>query len=104
MIPSDQNVIGFITRQAKLMQTMNTDQLVHVAGSFGKPGSMTLGGQMYKQHATELAELNLMGLLYALKMGYAELTDIVMPDDYLVDKELQRTPFEMPEEIRQYRY
>lgn len=76
MLPDDKNVLVFLAQQYQLRQDMQCYELMHMAGSFGKPGSLTEGGRKYKLAATEAAELNLRGVLYALKQGWISIDDI----------------------------
>ncbi len=66
----------FIDRQARLLQELKTDDLMHMAGSFGKPGSMTEGGQRFKVHSLELDLHNKALMLYALAKGYMGVEEI----------------------------
>lgn len=80
MIPNDEWAIKWIARQCELNSEMVTDELMHMAGSFGRPGSLTEGGIRYKQHATELGEHNLMGLIYAMQRGWITPEDVILPE------------------------
>ncbi len=80
MIPNDEWVVKWIYRQYALNGCLQTDELMHMAGSFGMPGSQTEGGIRYKQHATELAEHNLLGIIYAIQRGWIAASDVHLPD------------------------
>lgn len=69
-LPTDGNVVTFLAVQNKMQGLQTTHRLMHMAGSFGSPGSTTEGGQRYRQTADALAELNLRGALYAIQRGY----------------------------------
>lgn len=80
MIPNDEWVVKWVARQYELFTDMATDELMHMAGSFGLPGSQTEGGRRYKLHATEAAEHNLLGILCCIQRGWITASQINLPD------------------------
>jgi hypothetical protein len=80
ILPSDRNVLEFLAAQNNLRGLQLKHELMHMAGSFGRPGSLTEGGRLYKQTSYELDILNLQGVIYAIQQGYADVTDVKFPE------------------------
>lgn len=60
----------------RLESDMQTDELIHIGQSFGRPGSMTEGGQRYRAHSLEL-ELTRMQLLLCLVFkGHVDIHEV----------------------------
>lgn len=64
----------FLSEQERLIKEMKTDNLVHMAQSFGSP--RTEGAARYKAHGNELERINSDFKLYALYKGYIKLEEL----------------------------
>lgn len=73
---NDPWVDWFLSEQKRLHGEMRTDQLVHVAQSFGSP--VTEGAARYRAHGTELELLNAQFMIYALAKGYLQVDQLDM--------------------------
>lgn len=88
-LPNDPNVVTFLGAQNTLRGMQTTHRLMHMAGSFGRPGSLTEGGRLHAQTADRLAYLNLTGIIYAAQHGWVDISDVNFGD----------TPFNIAEPI-----
>jgi hypothetical protein len=66
----------FLDEQRRMLSIMDTDRVVFLAESFGRPGSQTERGRNYKAVSLELQVLNYKFLLYALHKGYVALEEL----------------------------
>jgi len=78
----------FLSEQQRLRSDMSTYNLMHMAGSFGRPGSMTEGGIKYRAASFERDLVDLQLMLYALIKGYIKLEDL---DASVYDKPPKKT-------------
>jgi hypothetical protein len=72
----DPKVDDYLERQAKLNNEMETYRLMHIADSFGRPGSHTTGGVKWSAADLRSKCLQYEFVLYCLVKGYAQ------PQDY----------------------
>lgn len=80
-LPDDPNVLRFLAAQNELRSQQVTHRLMHMAGSFGRPGSLTEGGRRHRLAATDLSELNLLAIVYAAQRGWIDVNDVQLPDE-----------------------
>lgn len=66
----------FLSEQERLSAEMDVSELMHMAGSFGRPGSMTEGGQRYSKQRLELDAVTLRFTIYCLAKGIIPIYDI----------------------------
>lgn len=72
---NDPWVDWFLSEQERLQGDRKTYELMHMAGSFGKPGSMTEGGRKFRAASLELELIGYQFSMYALHKGYVKLED-----------------------------
>lgn len=93
-LPSDPNVVLFLGAQNTLRGMQTTHELMHMADSFGRPGSLTEGGRRYRETADRLYQLNLCGIIYAAQQGWVDISDVNFGDKPFDIKE--RIEWEVP--------
>ena len=76
----------YLDDQEELNKNMVTYELMHIADSFGLPGSMTEGGKRYKLAATEFNLVQLQLALYCIVMGYVSADEYAPLYDELRQK------------------
>lgn len=73
---NDPWVDWFLSEQVRLHGDRQTYNLMHIAGSFGLPGSMTEGGQKFRAASIELELVEAQFLLYMLHKGHVTLDQL----------------------------
>lgn len=62
----------YLTEQARLDQNKSTANLMHMAESYGRPGSMTMGGQKYRAASLEREVVDKQLIIYCMARGYLD--------------------------------
>jgi hypothetical protein len=89
LLPSDPNVVAFIGAQNTLQGLQTTHRLMHMAGSFGRPGSLTEGGRRHRQTADRLTLLNLTAIIYATQRGWIDPAEVQFGDEpFAIDESI----------------
>lgn len=88
-LPTDPNVVEFLGAQNTLLGMQTTHRLMHMADSFGKPGSLTEGGQRHAKTADRLTLLNLTAIIYAAQRGWLDVGDVTFDDKpFVIDERI----------------
>jgi hypothetical protein len=73
---NDSWITMYVNEIERLEGDLELDQLIHIGQSFGRPGSLTEGGQRYRAHTLEMEITRMQLLMCLLYRGHVTINQV----------------------------